>query len=845
MWYTLAVGAAWLLVGPGGAPKTDPLAGTWVVVSTTNGENDDSQLKGFTATFADGKVTFKSKDGKGHAGTYTLDTGENPATINLVPADGPHKGKTLKGIFAVEKRDLKLCLGKEGEDRPTAFSSKAGQATVLLVLKKAEKPRAAPPGPTTGKVPPGKRPPRPWASRPDEPRAETLSLAKAAAFLDGVTLAWVEKQHCVSCHTGLPHLLARRSLGDHKAPALLRVRKFLEDRVAAWDRGGKGKGYLQGLGPVRQTEGVTEVVAIAATLALDDARATGKLHPRTRQALDRMWELQRPDGSWAWNKTALAPLEYDDYYGAVYAALGVGQAPEGYAASPAAREGVARLTGYLRKNPPANLHHKTWLLWASLKLGGLMTPAERARTVKDLLALQRADGGWNLPSLGDWKRRDGSPNDRQGPSDGYATGLVLYVLRQAGVPAQQEAIRRGVRWLKTNQRASGRWFTRSLNQDAGHVITNAGTAYALMALQACGVVDKATDSEKPQDNPAPTQVLNHGGMFRPAALGGRDLILLCLAFSPDGKTLVSAGGGQLRGRGAAARGELKLWEVATGKLLKTMAVENGIVFGATFSPDGKLLATASGSGTAEPVVRGEVRLWNAATGELIRRLPSHHRGAYGVTFSPDGKLIASGGIATIVEGKGVEGEIKLWDLVTGKELHTLRGHTGAVGSLAFSADGKTLASGGSRFDGKVKLWDVVSGTDLGTLGVESEMIYSLTFAPNAARLVVGSNTLANEGQGTGTWRVSLWDTKEKQEIKAVHIRERWPYRMTLSPKGDLIACTCGNALKVYDLAKQVEVRSLPAKFRMRPVAFSPDGRLVATGSDDGTVKVWSVTKLRK
>jgi squalene-hopene/tetraprenyl-beta-curcumene cyclase len=353
---------------------------------------------------------------------------------------------------------------------------------------------AVPPGTIASEPAQGKPPPKPWASRPDEPRAKAPSLAKSAEFLDGVTLAWIAKQKCASCHTGFPYLMARRSLGDPKAPAPLQVRKFFEDRVAAWDRKGKGTGYLQGLGPVRKTEGVTEVVAIAATLAIDDAQATGKLHPRTRQALDRLWEMQQPDGSWTWNKTALAPLEYDDYFGAVYAALGVGRAPEAYAGSPAAKDGVARLTGYLRKNPAPNLHHKTWLLWASLKLDGLMTRAERARTIKDLLALQRPDGGWSLPSLGDWKRRDGSANDKQAPSDGYATGLVLYVLRQAGIPVRQEAIRRGVHWLKTNQRASGRWFTRSLNwRDAGHVITNAGTAYAVMALKACDIAEKGAD----------------------------------------------------------------------------------------------------------------------------------------------------------------------------------------------------------------------------------------------------------------------------------------------------------------------------------------------------------------
>jgi squalene-hopene/tetraprenyl-beta-curcumene cyclase len=825
---------------------------------------------------------------------------------------------------------------------------------------------AVPEGATAGEPPPGKPSARPWASRPDERRAETLSLVNSAAFLDRVTVAWIEKHRCASCHTGFPYLMARQSIGDPKAPARLQVRRFLEDRVAEWDRGGKGTGYLQGFGPVRKTEGVTEIVAIAATLAIDDAQTSGTLHPRTRQALDRMWEMQRSDGSWAWNKTALAPLEYDDYYGTVYAALGLGQAPGGYAGSKAAKEGVARLTGYLRKNPPPNPHHKTWLLWASLKLDGLMTPAEREQTIKDLLALQRHDGGWNLPSLGDWKRRDGKPNDKQAPSDGYATGLVLYVLRQAGVPMEQDAIRRGVDWLKVNQRASGRWFTRSLNQDAGHVITNAGTAYAVMALKACDpgssvgaddprridplagtwvvvsttnggqndpqlkdhtatfadgkllfkskdgkehaatytldaskepatidlvpadgphkgktlkaifVVEKSelklcvgkegedrptafsskageqtvlltlkkSGAGKQQDDLPPAQVLDHGGFFRPASLGGRDLILLSLAFSPDGKTLASAGGGQLEGRDGGAKGEVKLWDVLTGKELRTIAVENGIVFDAKFTPDGKQLATASGSGSAVPVVPGEIRLWNPATGELVRKLQSHHRGVYGVAFSSDGKWLASGGLAAIVEGKRVDGELTVWDLQTGKELWTRGGHKGAVGSLAFSADGKTLASGGGRFDGKVKLWDVASGNDLGTLGVEAEIIYSVAFAPKAG-LVVCSNTLPDKGEGPGKWQVSLWDTIEKKQIKVLHITERWPYRMTLSHKGDLIACTCGNAVKVYEVAKQIEVRNLPSKFRMRPVAFSPDDGLLAAGNDDGTVNLWRVAGLRK
>jgi squalene-hopene/tetraprenyl-beta-curcumene cyclase len=353
---------------------------------------------------------------------------------------------------------------------------------------------ALPSGASTGQTPAGGKPPaKPAASRADEPLAKALSLARSAEFLDAVTLAWLGKTKCAACHTGYPYLMARASLGGPETPAARQVRKFFEDRVVEWDRGGKGAGYLKGAGKLKYSEGISEVVAIAATLALHDAQSTGKLQARTRQALDRMWELQREDGSWDWNKTGLVPLEHDDYYGAVYAAVGVGHAPEGYAQLKGAKEGVSRLRRYLRKNPPPDLHHKAWLLWASVKLDGLLDPAQRAKAIKDLLALQRDDGGWSLPSLGDWKRRDGTPNDKRAPSDGYATGLILYVLRQAGVAPTAEPIRRGVTWLKTNQRASGRWFTRSLNRDTGHYMTNAGTAFAVMALQACDAAAAAAN----------------------------------------------------------------------------------------------------------------------------------------------------------------------------------------------------------------------------------------------------------------------------------------------------------------------------------------------------------------
>jgi squalene-hopene/tetraprenyl-beta-curcumene cyclase len=312
----------------------------------------------------------------------------------------------------------------------------------------------------------------PGKNRPDEPRA-AFSAARAADFLDRAAVTWTRERKCATCHTNVPYLMARPALREGGTAGQQEVRAFFEGRVTAWDKGARPRS-------------AAEVVAVAAALALNDARTTGRLHPRTRAALDRMWTLQRPGGAWDWDKCTWPPLEHDDYYGATLAAVAAGHAPDGYAATPAARAGLARLRKYFRNTPPPNLHHRAWLTWAATRLDDLQTPAQREETVRELRRRQHGDGGWSLPSLGDWQGFDGRVNNTAAGSDGYATGLAVFVMRQAGVAADDPAVRRGASWLRANQRASGRWFTPSLNTDRAHYITNAGTAFAMLALDAVG-----------------------------------------------------------------------------------------------------------------------------------------------------------------------------------------------------------------------------------------------------------------------------------------------------------------------------------------------------------------------
>jgi WD40 repeat protein len=335
--------------------------------------------------------------------------------------------------------------------------------------------------------------------------------------------------------------------------------------------------------------------------------------------------------------------------------------------------------------------------------------------------------------------------------------------------------------------------------------------------------------DRQADNREPARVLLHDL---------RGITLYSLAFSPDGKTLASAGGLPPN------RGEVKLWDVATAKPLTSLYVE-GLVLGVAFSPDGKLLATAIGHDRQLAPLPGEVRLWDPTTGKLIRRLEGHSDPVLrAVAFSPDSKVVASGSVATDPESKKPVGEIKLWDVSTGKVLRTLRGHAGMIRSLAFSSDGKILASCARVGEGKVKLWDVAAGTELATLTPEVEIADSVAFAPKEATIAVGGGTPGKDG-GANTGQVSLWNTVEKKQLKSFKVPSGYARCVGFSSKGDLLVCACGDSVKVYDVAKQVEVQTLPAKSTTRAAAFSPDDEFIAAGSDGGTVNLWSVAKVRR
>ena len=328
----------------------------------------------------------------------------------------------------------------------------------------------------------------------------------AAAYLDARQDWWRQwpsaaRDHdtvCVSCHSALPYALARPTLSsalNERAPSANESKIFADviKRVRAWkDMEPWYPDQTRGLPKTAESRG-TESVINALVLSRRDA-ATGAMTDDTRQAFSNMWAQQMRTGdltgAWAWLSFRLEPWEgaKSAYFGAAMAAVAVGSAPGAYASNAEAKKNIDLLRTYLTKQfADQPLLNKLMLLWASSKLQGLLTSAEREATIAEIVAAQQGDGGWSTTLLGPWKRGDGSALPTT--SDGYATGLATFALQQAGRPATDSHVQQGLRWLIAHQdKATGRWLASSLNKDRdpstepAKFMNDVATAYAVLAL---------------------------------------------------------------------------------------------------------------------------------------------------------------------------------------------------------------------------------------------------------------------------------------------------------------------------------------------------------------------------
>ncbi|MBI1927644.1 hypothetical protein HYR99_25805 [Candidatus Poribacteria bacterium] len=283
-------------------------------------------------------------------------------------------------------------------------------------------------------------------------------------------------------------------------------------------------------------------------------------------------------------------------------------------------------------------------------------------------------------------------------------------------------------------------------------------------------------------------------------------------FSPDGKLLAVASGGGI------------LLYDANNLLLVARLVDElqtgllGAVWSISFSPDGRALASGGDNDI--------IRLWDVASRSLLATLQEHLptqlgdvRPVWSVSFSPDGRTLASG---------GWDKTIKLWDAATRSLLVTLQGHTGSVSSISFSPDGRTLASG--SWDKTIKLWDVASRFLLATLQEHQGFVDSVSFSPDGRTLASGS------------WdeTIKLWDAATRFLLATLQGHTGSVSSISFSPDGRTLASGGGNEIKLWDVSTRSLLATLGHTSFVKSVSFSPNGRTLASVINDGTVLLWDI-----
>ena len=277
---------------------------------------------------------------------------------------------------------------------------------------------------------------------------------------------------------------------------------------------------------------------------------------------------------------------------------------------------------------------------------------------------------------------------------------------------------------------------------------------------------------------------------------------------------------------------IQLWDIQTGQHAATFMGKNPAFRHAdfasfssvSFSPDGETLAGWSSDD-------GTVFLWDVQTQQLKTTLAGHRSySVIPIEFSSDGQTLASG---------GGSGAVRLWDVQTGRAKMTLWGHTTAVRSVAFSPDGELLASGGEA----IRLWDARTGAHRVTFVADTGVVGYLTFSPDSA-------TLASAGNTT----VQLWDiaTGKRKATLIPHFDQdfspnrSWGLAVVFSPDGSTlaIATTKSGNIQVWNAETGEYRRTLRGHTdSVTSLAFSPDGKTLASGSLDGTQLLWKMASL--
>lgn len=277
----------------------------------------------------------------------------------------------------------------------------------------------------------------------------------------------------------------------------------------------------------------------------------------------------------------------------------------------------------------------------------------------------------------------------------------------------------------------------------------------------------------------------------------------CLAISPDGKTLVSGNSPfPDPDTGALTPVEIRLWDIASGKLLRAMKTHSNGVARLAFSPDGKTLA--SGGWIGDP----KARIWDIASGKLLQELGYSKTAVCFVAFAPDGQTLAS----------CMDMEIAVWNLKYGK-LKWQAKASGPIDSIAISPDGRRLAS--ANGDLTVSLWDFESGKIVRTLPAQQVIAtgsQAVMFAPDGKALATG---------GFRDGKVRIWDVQTGRMIRQFGTKEGMVMCLAFAPDGKTITSVERGEVRLWEVGTGKQLRKWPDGPIRSGLAFTPDGKTLA------------------
>jgi WD40 repeat protein/uncharacterized CHY-type Zn-finger protein len=291
-------------------------------------------------------------------------------------------------------------------------------------------------------------------------------------------------------------------------------------------------------------------------------------------------------------------------------------------------------------------------------------------------------------------------------------------------------------------------------------------------------------------------------------LKGHSGSVLDVAITPNGEKFVSS----------SADNTLKVWDLETGRCIRTLKGHFAKVNGVSITPDGKRVISGSSDGA--------VKVWDIESGKCVTNFEGHHGWVHGVTITPDGKHVVSG---------SADRTIKVWDLESGDCISNFKGHTGiiCIWAVAVTPSGSRIVTG--SVDNTLKVWDIKSGQCIFTLEDHTDTVYGVAVTPDGKQVISGS----------GDRTLKVWDLKTGDCIATFEGHTESVGGVVVTPDGKwVISGSADKLIKIWNIETGKCIATFSGHTNLvYGLALTPDGKQVVSGSADKTLRVWNLPEL--